>query len=38
VSGTPCRGEVGKGHGWRETGHVVDALEPGLAWYRRYFQ
>lgn len=26
-----------EGHGLRETGHVVDALERSLAWYRKYF-
>ena len=26
-----------EGHGLRETGHVVDALDRSLAWYRRYF-
>ena len=26
-----------EGHGLRETGHVVDALNRSLAWYRQYF-
>ena len=26
-----------EGHGLRETGHVVDALERSIAWYRKYF-
>lgn len=26
-----------EGHGLRETGHVIDALERSLAWYRKYF-
>ncbi|MEW6321617.1 MAG: S9 family peptidase [Acidobacteriota bacterium] len=26
-----------EGHGLRETGHVVDALERSIAWYRRWF-
>lgn len=27
-----------EGHGLRETGHVIDALERSLAWYRRYLE
>jgi dipeptidyl aminopeptidase/acylaminoacyl peptidase len=26
-----------EGHGLRETGHVVDALDRSIAWYRKYF-
>ncbi len=26
-----------EGHGLRETGHVVDALERSIAWYQKYF-
>ncbi len=26
-----------EGHGLRETAHVVDALDRGIAWYRKYF-
>ncbi len=26
-----------EGHGLRETGHVVDALERSIAWYEKYF-
>jgi dipeptidyl aminopeptidase/acylaminoacyl peptidase len=27
-----------EGHGLRETGHVVDALDRSIAWYRKYFK
>jgi dipeptidyl aminopeptidase/acylaminoacyl peptidase len=26
-----------EGHGLRETGHVVDALERSIAWYKKHF-
>ncbi len=27
-----------EGHGVRETGHVIDAVERSIAWYDRHFQ
>jgi dipeptidyl aminopeptidase/acylaminoacyl peptidase len=26
-----------EGHGFRETGHLIDAAERSIAWYERYF-